>query len=349
MRIALLSLTCLLAICAFGCRSDAEKGSAARLAEGDLTPDEKARIVARVGDTVITLEEFEQRLDQQSPFARARYDSLQRKQEFLDSLVRFELIAQEAERKGYGDHPDVVLARKQAMVRQFTRDELTDLVKLDQITEADIAGYFNEHRDEFDRPEQVRAAHILIADEQKARSLQAEVAAAIAADPTKPREIFAEFARRYTEEEEGRISGGDLKFFGKPGESKVQGQSAVPTPVATAAFAIADIGAMAPEPVHSSQGWHIVQKTGMRRAYQRALDDVRTQIRNKLFRLRKSEAMEKYVTDLKARARIVIDDAVLEKAKAPAAAGGLPELMPRAPGAIDGLPASPLPAPGKTP
>lgn len=291
---------------------------------GDLTPEEKGRVVARVGDHVITLEEFERRLNQQSPFARARYNSTERKREFLDSLVRFELLAKEAEAKGLANDPDVQLARKQAMVKQLTATEIRDLVKLADITDADVEAYYAEHNDEFDKAAEVRASHILFADEAAAKAMLPRIEAGIADEPKKARGVFEDFARKHSTDKATRDRGGDLQFFGEPGKSKVQRSPIappVPSAIATAAFALDKVGAIHPAPIKTSQGWHLVQKTGFRRAYKRELADVKTTIRNKLFRVRKGKAMEKYVEDLRSAAKITIDDAVLDQAKVSKSAG----------------------------
>ncbi len=293
-------------------------------AAGDLTPEEKGKVVARVGDRVITLEEFERRLNQQSPFARARYNSAERKREFLDSLVRFELLAKEAEAKGLHKDPDVQLARKQAMVKRLTATEIRDLVKLADISDADVEGYYKEHLAEFDKAAEVRASHILFADEAAAKAMLPKIHEGIAAEPKKARGVFEDFARKHSTDKATRDRGGDLQFFGEPGKSKVKRSPIapnVPAAIATAAFALGKVGAIHPEPIKTSQGWHLVQKTGFRRPYKRELADVKTTIRNKLFRIRKGKAMEQYVKDLRARSKITIDDAVLNEAKVSKRAG----------------------------
>ncbi len=302
-------------------------------AEGDLTPEEKGKIVARIGDRVITLEQFERRLNQQSPFARARYNSAERKKEFLDSLVRFELLALEAEAKGLDKDPDVQLARKQAMVKRLSATEIRDLVKLSDITEEDVKGYYDEHADEFDKPAQVRASHILFADEAAAAKVLPGLTAAIAKDPKKARAAFEDFARKHSTDKATRDRGGDLQFFGEPGVSRVKRSPIappVPPALGKAAFGLAGVGDMHPAPIKTSQGWHLLQKTGFRRPYKRSFSDVRTTIRNKLFRIRKSTAMEDYVKALKAKAKITIDDVVLAQAKVKTGSPGrkMPSLDP---------------------
>lgn len=330
-----------------GCGDDAQKGADLTLAAGDLQEGEKGQVVARIGDEVITVEEFEARLNQQSPFVRARYDSPQRKKEFLDSLVRFELIAAEAERQGYGDDPDVKLAKKQAMVRAFTAGELRDLVSLSDITEADVKAYYEGHADEFVRPAQVRISQLVVPEEAQAKALLAEVQGLVAADPLKAREIFAEFVRLRATDEQARLDAGDVGFVGEPGVSKTENQTEVPPAVAKAAFELAAVGDLTAEPVESSAGWHIVQKTGFRRPYRRELGDAATSIRNSLFRQRKAEAMEAFVADLRGKAKITIDEKALDAVKsdpAPPRRGFLPPGMD-----ADGPIPSPRPGPARRP
>jgi peptidyl-prolyl cis-trans isomerase C len=316
-----------------GCdtQNKAAKGGMITASESDLTEDERGRIVARIGDTVITLADFERRLNQQSPFARSRYSSLQRKKEFLDSLVRFELLAIEAREKGYDQDPDVILARKQAMVRQLTALEVPKLVKLTDITDAEVQTYYDGHLAEFDRPAEVQGAHLLLPDEATAKVVHAQIAALINAQPNKAREAFAKLASTASTDAATKSKGGQLGWFGEPGKSRVDRQPfepAVAPAVAKAAYAIEKNGGIAPAPVRSSAGWHVVQRTGYRRPFKRGIDEVRTAIRNKLFRVRKAQAMEDYVTALRTKAGVQIDEKLLAEAKVAPKGGPNPKLAP---------------------
>lgn len=325
----------------FGCSKDAAKGTEYTLAgESSLTETQKGQVVARIGDRLITLQEFEKRLNQQSSFARARHNSPSRKQEFLDSLVRFELLALEAKRKGYDQRPDVVLVQKQAMVRQFTSEELGELVKMSDITEADIQAYYTAHQAEFSRPAQVRASHILFKNSAEATKALQDINAAIAADRPKARDIFAGFVAKLSTDDKTANRRGDLLFFGEPGVSSVkrpQNAPVVPSAVAKAAFQIAEVGDLGADVVKTSQGFHIIQKTAYRRPYRRELKDVQDKIRLKLFRKRKGDAMRDYVINLRKNAQVEINEEVLEKAKAKLPKQPIPNLAP------------PIPTPRKAP
>jgi len=302
-----------------------------------IEESEKGTVLAKVGTKTITVGEFENRLNQQAPFARQRYSSLQRKQEFLDGLVRFELLSMEAEARGLDKDPEVQLARKQALVRKLMEDQVPNLVKLSDISDADVQKYYDEHLTEFDKPAEVRASHLLLTGddaETKARALLAEIKQKIGAAQKEAREIFADYVRHHTQDAASRDTGGDLQFFGKPGESRGERGPLAPDvapPVALAAFALDAVGDLAPEPVKSSAGWHLVQKTGFKRPYKRELSDVQQSIRNKLFRARKQQAMETYVADLKQKANVWVDDRVLDTVQLKAGGNELP-LKPPAPG-----------------
>ena len=57
---------------------------------------ELGQVVAKVDDAVITVGDVQDRINKQSPFVRARYTTHEKKKEFLDSLIRFEVMADEA-------------------------------------------------------------------------------------------------------------------------------------------------------------------------------------------------------------------------------------------------------------
>src|SRR5688572_25940826 len=81
-----------------GCQSNKDKpAQSAPEAKGPalqhgLTEEQGKKVLAKVGDTEITVADFAERLSAQSPYLRSRYSSPERRREFLDSMVRFELL-----------------------------------------------------------------------------------------------------------------------------------------------------------------------------------------------------------------------------------------------------------------
>ena len=104
-RALTLSLAAVLAIAgATACQENAKKKKAShdtvgQKAQPGQSPADLSTPLAKVDDVVITVGELQERLNRQSPYIRARYTSLEQKKEFLDSLIRFEVLAKEAERQ----------------------------------------------------------------------------------------------------------------------------------------------------------------------------------------------------------------------------------------------------------
>src|SRR5438067_1592244 len=98
-------------------------------------PEDLQETLAKIDDVVITVGEFQERINKQSPYVRARYTSIERKKEFLDNLVRFEVLAKEAEKRGLNKDAEVVRTMKQVMIQQLLRNEF-DKLKVEDISDA---------------------------------------------------------------------------------------------------------------------------------------------------------------------------------------------------------------------
>lgn len=266
-----------------------------------LTPEQAAQVLVQVGDKKITLGEFAERLGSQSPYLRARYNSPERRKEFLENMVRFELLAAEADRRGLGTSDDVERVRRQVMVQQMMQD-LFDKggVKLADIGDDEIKRYYDGHASEFNKPAQVRASHILFKDRAAAEQALKEL-------KQKPGDMdaFRKLAEQKNQDPATKDSAGDLRFFSetedKSGETD---DPARPAAVRKAAFSMANIGDLYPEVVQSEQGFHVLKLTGRREPLQRSLEDARRMIQNKLWREKREQAIEKFVAELRSKANV---------------------------------------------
>src|SRR5262249_14722524 len=116
-------------------------------------PGDLKEAVAKIDDVTITVGEFQSRLNQQSPYIRARYTSMERKKEFLDNMVRFEVLAREAQHKGYDKDVEVIRTMKQVMIQKLMKDEFDNRVKLEDIKDDECLRFYKEHNDEYNKPE----------------------------------------------------------------------------------------------------------------------------------------------------------------------------------------------------
>ncbi|MFO0580283.1 MAG: peptidyl-prolyl cis-trans isomerase [Polyangia bacterium] len=306
---AALSLGCLSAS-TLGCRDVAKAG------------DKKEGVLAQVDDVVITVREFQDRINAQSPYVRARYASLDHKKEFLENLVKFELLAAEAKRQGLDQDPEVVRTVKQVMIQRLLRQKF-DAMKAEDIPETDIKAYFDGHQDEFNRPPEVRVSMILVPDEATAKKVQAD-----------PRLLglenvgFRDLVAQYSVDAETKERGGDLRFFDDHNRE-------LPPEIVQAAFKLQSMGEVSP-PVKTARGYAILKLTGQRKALVRTLPEVAQQIRAKLFRERRQRLLDDYERGLRQKARVEIHEQRLATVKVDLSNDvGAPESLRPVPGTGD--------------
>ena len=178
-------------------------------------------VVAEVGSETITADEVKQRLNETSPFLRARYSTVERKKEFLENMVRNELLAQEALRQGYDKSPAVRETVKRAMIQELIKHQLDSKLTGTDIPEDELKKYYEAHIDEFVKPERARVMHIFLpAKDAKERADARKKAAALLKDVEtreKKGEVnaFQTVAIKESKDPLSAPMGGDLRFLSK--------------------------------------------------------------------------------------------------------------------------------------
>jgi peptidyl-prolyl cis-trans isomerase C len=301
---------------------------------------ELATPLAKIDDVTITLGELQDQINRQSPYVRARYTSLEQKRELLDSLVRFEVLAKEAARRGLDRDPEVVRTMKQVMIQRLMRDELDSRITAESVPEAELRAYYDANLAEFNRPEEVRASAVIV----RHRAQAERVAAEARGEAGRTNKGFRDLVMRYSTDEDTKLRGGDLRFFDAA-------STELPAAVVKGAFALVSTGDVSTVIDAGDGAFYVLKQTGRRRATTRSFDDVKPQIRNKLFRERRLAAQRELVEALRSKAKIEIDDANLAKVRVdPSAAGEdgqAKDLL--APPPPTALPADPTELPGGGP
>jgi peptidyl-prolyl cis-trans isomerase C len=278
-----------------------------------LTAEQEKLPLVVVGDTTVTLGEFAAQIAEKSPYLRARYASPERRRELLDELVKFELLAKEASRRGLDKSQEVERAKKQVMVQQMMKAEFEDKVKLSDIGDQEIEAYYKAHPEEFNKPAQVRASQIVVKDEAKAKRVIKQ------AQENSDEARFRQLVTELSEDAETKARGGDLQFFSLPSE-RAPGDPPVPDAVAEAAFTLEKPGDVYPTPIKTPQGFHVVRLTSKRKALSRSLDHARRMIQNKLWRERREAAVEGFLKTLRERVKVEENLALLEQLRVDASA-----------------------------
>jgi peptidyl-prolyl cis-trans isomerase C len=229
-------------------------------------------ILARVDDIPITTGDMKELLARYAnqPFVLARYSSIEKKKELLDSLIRYDVLALEARKRGYERDPEVQRVTKEKMVKLFTQQQIFDKVKLSDVPDADVEKYYKDHPTEYLRPETVRVSQILVKDRAKAAKVLAEAKAL----PKLDWKGFRELVAKYSEDADSKPRGGDLTQFDR-------NTTQHPQPVVAAAFALEEVGDVS-DLVVANKGFAILKLSEHHPALSRSLEDAKLEIQKRL-------------------------------------------------------------------
>ena len=127
------------------------------------------KVLARVGDEVITLEEFNKRISQIPPFFRQRLNTYKGKKEFLKRLIETKLFLKEALRLNLDKDPDVKARieylREQILANEYIKRQLKNI----NIKEEELRAYYDKHKKEFFQKEAVKLRYSVFKTEKEAK------------------------------------------------------------------------------------------------------------------------------------------------------------------------------------
>ena len=195
------------------------------------------------------------------------------------------------------------------------------------VSESDIKTYFDKNRTLFDKPAQVRARHILVADEPKAKEVLAKLKAGGSWDA---------LAKQYSTDPASKDKGGELGFFGR-------GQMVGP-------FQDAAFGAKVNQivgPVKSPFGYHIIQVEEKKPAQPASFASAHDTIKTQLTQQQQGTAVPPFLQKLRTDAKIdIYDDRY--KDLFPPAPGAPPTAAAASAAPASAAPASAAPSPAAT-
>jgi parvulin-like peptidyl-prolyl isomerase len=254
-----------------------------------------AQTLGTVNGKPITIEDARSYVAQSQP--GADYDSLPEDQKKLitDRLVERLLFLEQAKKEG--TEKDIEYQRllerdkEELLVRFWITKQFENTV----VSDSEAKTYYKKHTDEFKIPEQVHARHILVKSEKEAQGLIDQLKN-LKGDALKKK--FIELAKAKSTGPTGP-KGGDLGYFG-------EGQMV--KPFNDAVFAMKP-GEVSPKPVKTQFGYHVIyledKKPSKTIPYEEAKERIMAVLKQKAF----SAKMAKLADALKAKAKVVVNDA----------------------------------------
>ena len=314
-------------------------------------------IVCRVNNSIITRADLQHSKDTyQEEVSKAAADGVEapKEQDLLRDLIDQQLLIQKGTELGVSADTDVV-KRLDQIRQQMNADSMEDLEKAAQaqgvswedfkqnlkngiitqkviqqevgghitITQQEIQQFYDQHKAEMERPEQVRLSEILIST-QKAPPVKTEKGQTalpeapdpqmVAAAQKKADDVYAQLQKgakfgdvaKANSEGPTAQNGGDLEYF-KRGTLSKELEDKV--------FALK--AGEYTQPIRTNQGWVILEVTEHQVAGIPALKDVEPQIQERLYMQAMQPALRDYLTKLREDAYIDIKPGYIDTGASP--------------------------------
>ena len=265
-------------------------------------PPRGGPIVARYGDKTVTQKELEYEIAQLPPDLLEKAKTFPGLQSYLNNYVNRQLILAEIESKPVDPKIErqARLYRESLLIDKYLDRELKKRI----VTERKAKKHYEEHKDQFKSPQQVRVANILIKagtdaspeDRKAARERAEEILKRL-----EQGEDFASLAREFSEDEVTAKRGGDLSYVP---------QGRMPPELEAVAFAMEKEGEISGV-VESRLGFHILKFLGKKNPQQVEYEQVREQIIEHLGPVSRREAYQKYLGELREKKKVRIENSTL--------------------------------------
>jgi peptidyl-prolyl cis-trans isomerase C len=242
-------------------------------------------VVATVDGAEIQLDEILDLIEQLPPEYQNEpltnyYDQM------VDRVINGRLAAKAAEKSALSDDPEVIedmrVAAQKVLADYWLRAEIAKSLTKEAIDKA-----YDAYVSDTASRKEVKASHILVADEQTAVS---------AIQKLEEGADFAELAREISTGPSGP-NGGDLGYFGRGAMVPVFEQ---------AAFAL-DVGSFTSAPVQSQFGWHVIKLLDKRIAEAPSIEEMSPQLEQNITNLSFARLVETLRADAKIQKKSLSD------------------------------------------
>jgi len=245
------------------------------------------KVLATVNGKDITNRDVDFLMQSLGPQGASQFNSPEGRMQLLNELINQELLYLEALEKGVDKEEGYLneLERVKAdLLKQYSLRKLLGSVS---VTEGEILDYYNQNKDKFNKPESVKANHILVDTKEKAEEILNEIKEGL---------DFQEAARKYSSCP-SKNNGGNLGYF-------TRGRMVPEFEEAAFKMNKGDIS----NPVKTQFGYHLIEVTDKKEPQISKFDEVRDQIYQILLGKRQNEIYLKKTRELKDNYEVLIKE-----------------------------------------
>lgn len=256
-----------------------------------------SKVVAEIDGDKITLKEFNKELDKIPVELKMLVATEVGKRNYLDRLIMKKLLLKEAKKEKIEKEKEfqerLTEIREQLLIEMLLKKKLLTEVKID---ENEMRQYYEAHKEEFKKPQEINTRHILVKTVEEARQIQEKLARG---------EDFVELAKKYSIDPNAKTTGGEIGFHPKG--------TLVPE-YEEEAFKLKRVGQISGI-VKSRFGYHIIRLEGIKPSAYAPYEEVKELIRQRLIQERQGKLLENYLAELKKNAKIKINEEVFKEEK----------------------------------
>jgi peptidyl-prolyl cis-trans isomerase C len=258
-------------------------------------------VLARVGNSTITVAEYEARLAELPPQYKSQFQTPEQKRSFVDRLLEEKVWLETALNAKVDQRPAVKKQlenyRRDTLIRTYLGEAMA---KAPPPSDSLVSAFYQEHLPQYTTPEQVQVRQIQVADEKTAKKVKEELAKG---------GDFAALAKKYSTDAVTKDRGGDLGpvardgLFGSLGRQPVLADSAFAAPL----HAVRG-------PIKTGLGWHLIEVTERTPPRPRPVEEVKSLIVTALTNQTNADFYQQSLTRAKADVGIKRNEPAIDAA-----------------------------------
>lgn len=259
----------------------------------------KALPVVKIDDQAISLGDFELMAKTQSPMLQQGLLEKEKRDDFLNKIINMELLATEARRRGYEKDSEVITVQKNQLATLMHKKIAAEF-ESHEPTEADMKAYYEDNVGNYKKPEKVRARHILVSDKNEGMSILADLLKKKVSQYE-----FRRLAQEKSQDEATKNRGGDLTFFTRAADRQ-DGDPVIDDKIVEAVFNLKENGSIHPKLIETDKGFHIVMRTGHRKAMNLSFEDAKDRLKQLVKRESHKEKTDKAIDALMEKYKVTL-------------------------------------------
>lgn len=240
--------------------------------------ENKEKILAKIGDEVITESDLEYMSRNLNPQMAAGFQGEEGRKTLLNELINQRLFFMEASEKELEKESAFQSDFKRVKENFLTQYAIQKLINSVSVTHEELETYYHEHQNEFVSKGAVRASHILVPSEEFANDLCKRISSG---------ESFDTLAREYSSCP-SKEKGGDLGTFTKGQMVPEFEQAAFTLPIGQVS-----------KPVKTQFGYHIIKVTEKEDSKQLSFEEIKSHLLRSMIAEKQHAAYQNHIQELR--------------------------------------------------